>query len=178
MTITETIPPQFPSLPQWPGEPEPVDTTASAFLVVAIGAAPRTADVAGEWVQAAEAVAPTRLVCLDSMSDEQDCARMQHALSEVRTGVRIMLVGGQFDVLTALTMAREAGAIPAELTGFVVHTDDAPIFCAQCRGTFRVAAGPGHEIDCPGCARTLEIHGHFASALGSYLASDARAREI
>lgn len=178
MTTTETIPPQFPSLPNWPREPEPVDTTAAAFLVVAIGAAQRTADVAGRWVQAAEAVAPTRLVCLDSMSDEQDCARLQHALSEVRTGVRIMIVGGQFDVLTALTAAREAGAISTELTGFVVHTDDAPIFCAQCRGTFRVAAGPGDEIDCPGCARTLEIHGHFASALGSYLASDARAREI
>lgn len=178
MTATETIPPQVPSLPTWPATPEPVDTTATSYLVVAIGAQPRTGEVAGSWVHAAEAVAPTRLLCLDSMDDDQDRDRLDEALAGVRTGVRIMVVGGQFDVLTALTVAREAGAIPAELSGFVVHTDDAPIFCAQCRGTFRVPAAPGDEADCPGCARTVEIHGHFASALGSFLASDARARDI
>lgn len=178
MTAAETIAPQVPSLPSWPQAPEPVDPTGAAYLVVAVGTAPRTAQVADTWVQSARAIAPTRLICLDAMDDEPDRSRLVQALAATRTGARILVTGGQYDVLTVLTAARAAGAIPAELTGFVVHTDDAPVYCAHCRGTFRADAGPGDEISCPGCARTLEIHGHFASALGSFLASDARAREI
>ncbi|KWX69072.1 hypothetical protein ASJ79_15075 [Mycobacterium sp. NAZ190054] len=178
MTTMEVIPPQVPSLPVWPQNPDAVDPCAAAYLVIAIGSAPRTADVAAGWVQTAQDRAPTRLLVLDSMDDEQCRADLALALAGIRTGARIMITGGQYDVLTALAAARAAGATPAELTSFVVNTDDVPIFCAHCRGTFRVLAGPGDEVQCPGCARILEIHEHFASALGSFLASDARAREI
>lgn len=178
MTTIETIPPQFPALPKWPETPEPVDPAATSYLVIAIGSASQTSEVARSWVQAAEAVAATRLLCLDSMNDAGDITQLDEALSDARTGVRIMVVGGQFDVITALTRAREAGAIPAELTSFVVHTDDLPIYCAHCRGTHRVQARPGDEVTCPGCARDLTIHGHFASAIGSFLASDAHPGEI
>ncbi|WP_299561039.1 dimethylamine monooxygenase subunit DmmA family protein [uncultured Mycolicibacterium sp.] len=174
----EVVPPQIPSLPSWPSAPDPVDTAAASFLVVAVGSAPGVADVAADWVRQAEASGPTRLLTLDSMTSGTDRAALADALDRLRTGVRIMVVGGQYDVLRALTAARDHGAIPAELSAFVVHTDDAPIYCAHCRGTYRVEAGPGDETPCPGCGRTLEIHHHFAAALGSFLASDARAREL
>ena len=147
--------------------------TGASFLVIAIGSAPATSKVAGDWVVAAEVVAPTRMVVLDSISTERNRIELDTALRSCRTGVRILVVGGQYDVLVALTAAREVGAVPTELSAFVVHTDDAPIYCVHCRSIFRGQAGPGQEIGCPHCDRTLEVHSHFAAALGSFLASDS-----
>lgn len=182
MTLTEPVPeevhPPALSLPDWPAEPPPVDPTATSYVVVAIGPHPRTRNVAGAWVADAAGRAPTTLVVLDGLADPRDRAELARALGRARTGVRVMVVGGQHDALLALTAARDAGAIDAELTAFCVHTDDLPMYCAHCRATHRAQAAPGDEITCPGCGRLLEIHAHFTRALGAFLASDARAGEL
>ena len=182
MTLTEPFaevahPPAL-SLPDWPAEPPPVDPTATSYTVVAIGPHPHTRDVAGAWVTHAAGCAPTTLLVLDGLADPRDRAALARALGRARTGVRVMVVGGQHDVLGALTAARDAGAIDAELSAFCVHTDDLPMYCAHCCATHRAEAAPGDEVTCPGCGRLLEIHAHFTRALGAFLASDARAGEL
>lgn len=171
-------------LPVWPAEPEPVDASGTSYLVVALGTAPRTATVAADWVRAAEGRAPTRLV----VADDLDAGRsdLEAALTAARTGVRIMLVGGQCDVLLGLALARAYGAGEAELRSFAVdgaaaaagEATDLPVYCAHCRDTHRVHAPYGGEATCPGCARHLEIHHHLSASRGSFLASDARARDL
>ncbi len=173
--VTEVVPPPAPSLPDWPADPPAVDPSATSYVVVAVGADAGTREVAGAWVADAEGRAPTTLVVLDAVADPRDRAELTEALERARTGVRVMAVGGQHDVLAVLTAARDAGAIDAELAAYCTHTDDLPMYCAHCRATHRVEARPGEEVTCPGCARVLEIHAHFTRALGSFLASDAHA---
>lgn len=171
--------PAAPGLPRWSSTPPEVDTTGSAYLIVAVGEDPQTAHVARRWVGAAEAVAPTRLLVLDSLSETADEQTLRAALEAVTTGCRILVVGGQYDVMTALALAREAGAIAAELDAFVTRTDDLALYCAHCRDTFRVVGAPGDTVCCPGCVRALEIHPHHSAVRGSFLASatDAGAPE-
>ncbi|MCP2252713.1 hypothetical protein LY13_001456 [Prauserella aidingensis] len=172
------IPPPFYSLPEWPAEPPPVDPAGTSYVVVAIGGHARTREVARAWVEEAEAAAPTVLAVLDSMSADTDRATFGEVLAAARTGCRLLLVGGQYDVLTASTAAHDAGALPGEIAAFVVDTGDAPIHCAHCRAPHRVAGGPGDEVTCPGCGRLLEIHPHLAWSLGCFLASDAHAMTL
>ncbi len=75
--------------------------------------------------------------------------------------------------MTALALAREAGAVSAELAAYVTDFGDLPMYCAHCRDTFHVEAVPGGVVACPGCARDLEIHEHHSPTRGSYLASAA-----
>ncbi|MFT4126164.1 MAG: DUF3445 domain-containing protein [Gordonia sp. (in: high G+C Gram-positive bacteria)] len=162
-------------LPHWPSTPPAVDAAGSSFLIVAIGDDPSTGHVARRWVGSAEAVGPTRLLVLDSLTRPGDVAALRGALDETATGARILVVGGQYDVMTALAAARAAGAIAGELTAFVTHTRDLPLYCAHCRDTFRVTGTPGEIVGCPGCARALQIHAHHSAARGSFLASAADA---
>jgi hypothetical protein len=161
------------ALPQWPSNPDAIDPEAATHLVIAIGSAPETSEVAGAWVRAAEAVAATTMLVLDNIDDPADRAGYDEVLASARTGVRILIVGGQYDVLRALAIARDAGAIPAELSAYVVDTSELPLYCAHCRDTHRVGGAPGDFVTCPGCARLLEIHPHLAAASGSFLASEA-----
>lgn len=166
-------------LPVWPAVPEEVDPTATSHLVLALGTHPRTAEVAGAWVRAGEARVPTRLVVADDV--ESGAADLAAALDAARTGVRIMVVGGQHDVLQTLALARRHGAGPAELRSFVVDADvpgDLPVYCAHCRDTFRMHGAPGGTTTCPGCARTLDVHTHHSAVRGSFLASDAHAADL
>ncbi|MDV6271235.1 dimethylamine monooxygenase subunit DmmA family protein [Rhodococcus globerulus] len=176
--VADTLPPRIPSVPHWPVTPPPPNPAAASYLIVAIGALESTARVVNQWISQAGETAPTQLLTLDSMESSTDRAALVRALDCAYTGVRILVTGGQYDVIVALTAARDHGAIACELTGFAVHTRDAPVYCAHCRNTFRAQAEPGELIMCAHCARTLEIHEHFTSALGSFLASDAHAREI
>ncbi|MDF9717908.1 dimethylamine monooxygenase subunit DmmA family protein [Nocardioides sp. ChNu-99] len=181
---TVTAPGPVLGLPVWPAEPEPVDPSGTSYLVVALGTAARTAEVAARWVRAAEAQAPTRLVVADDVVNGR--SDLVAALVAARTGVRILVVGGQCDVLLALALARTHGAGEAELRSFAVDgaaaaaglPTDLPVYCAHCRDTHRVHAPYGGEATCPGCARLLEIHPHLSATRGSFLASDARAREL
>ncbi|WP_435173604.1 heme-dependent oxidative N-demethylase subunit alpha family protein [Gordonia hongkongensis] len=158
-------------MPRWPAWPPAVDTTGAAFLVVAIGDDPAAAHVSRNWVAAAEAAGGTRLVVLDSLGDAVDRSALQSALDECRTGTRVLVTGGQYDVMTALAMARNAGAVAAELSCYVRHTRDLPLYCAHCRETFRAEAVVGGVVACPGCARDLEVHEHHSPVMGSFLAS-------
>ena len=158
-------------MPRWPASPPAVDTTGAAFLVVAIGDDPAAAHVSRNWVAAAEAAGGTRLVVLDSLGDAVDRSALQSALDECRTGTRVLVTGGQYDVMTALAMARNAGAVAAELSCYVTHTRDLPLYCAHCRETFRAEAVVGGVVACPGCARDLEVHEHHSPVMGSFLAS-------
>ncbi|MFE0750335.1 heme-dependent oxidative N-demethylase subunit alpha family protein [Gordonia sp. NPDC058843] len=162
-----------PGMPVWPASPPAVDTSGSAFLVLAVGDDPEAAHVSRTWVGAAEAVGPTRLLVLDTLAGDRDRAALHHALDESVTGTRILVTGGQYDVMTALAAARGAGALPAELSSYVTHTRDLPLYCAHCRHTFRVEAAVGGAVACPGCARDLAVHEHHSPVLGSFLGSAA-----
>lgn len=164
-------------LPRWPIAPEPVDATGNSWLVVACGADPRVREVAAAWVAEATGNGPTTLVAIDS-ADGTAAVELVCALDQARTGVRIAVVGDQYDVLVALALARSHGAASAELRSFVIDGAALPIFCAHCRDTHRVEAVPEQTVDCPGCGRHVEIHQHHSAHRGSYLASDSRAREI
>jgi hypothetical protein len=174
----EHVHPPTLALPEWPSVPEPVDVSGTSFLVIAVGSHERTGAVARDWVRDAESVAPTTLVVLDAVDAEPDRLQLAASLASARTGVRIMVAGGQYDVLMVLARARLAGALPRELTSFVTHSRDLPIYCAHCRDTHRVEAVPGGLVECPGCDRLLEVHAHLSAALGSFLASDTRARDL
>ncbi|NDZ95252.1 DUF3445 domain-containing protein [Streptomyces sp. SID6673] len=158
-------------LPRWPTTPDAIDPTGTSFLVVAIGDEGTVGEVARGWVSAAEALAPTQLLVLDSLVAEEDRRTLAAALAASRNGIRIHIVGGQYDVLTGLALARAAGALPDELSAFASHTRDLPLYCAHCRDTHRVEAVPGGVVECPGCARRLEVHAHHSATRGSFLAS-------
>ncbi|WP_262365847.1 DUF3445 domain-containing protein [Gordonia sp. OPL2] len=158
-------------LPLWPAAPEAVDESGASFLIVAIGGEPMVGVVSRGWVSAAEAIGPTRLVVLDTLTSPADRGALAEALAVTTTGARVHVVGGQYDVMTALSTARDHGALAAELSAFVVHTRDLPLYCAHCRDTFRVDGAPGAVVDCPGCARRVEIHAHHSASRGGFLAS-------
>ena len=165
-------------MPVWPSTPPAVDVDARAFLIIAIGGDPQTAHVSRTWVGTAETVGPTRLLVLDALDVDHDRAALEQALGETSVGSRIMVVGSQFDVLAALSMARAQGAIASELAAFVTSTADLGVYCAHCANTSRVTAAVGDVITCPGCARSIEIHEHHSASRGSFLASASDAREL
>lgn len=160
-----------PGMPDWPSTPPEVGHDGAAYLVVAVGGDAEAAQVARLWVRAGESVAPTRLLVLDSLTDAGDRQALRQTLDTCVTGTRILVTGGQYDVMTALAITREAGAVPVELSAYVTSTRDLPLYCAHCRATFRVEAVPGGHVECPGCARTLEVHNHHSPTMGAFLAS-------
>ncbi|MFW0794430.1 DUF3445 domain-containing protein [Gordonia sp. CPCC 205515] len=169
---------RHPGLPRWPTTPAEVDPSAAAFLIVAVGHDPLTAQVSRTWVAAAEIAAPTRLLVLDTVEQETDRRALVAALGEAVTGTRIMIAGGQYDVLVALAAARAAGAIADELSSFVTDASDLPLYCAHCRHTYRTTGVPGDVVECRGCARQVEIHSHHSATRGAFLASAADAQEL
>ncbi|MFT4042599.1 MAG: DUF3445 domain-containing protein [Gordonia sp. (in: high G+C Gram-positive bacteria)] len=164
-------------LPHWPPYPPEVDTAGAAYLVVAIGADVTTGRVARDWVAAASSAGPTRLLVLDTLTHDMDRTALTGALDESITGTRILIVGGQGEVMWALSVARAKGAIAAELTAYVVHTRDLLAYCAHCAQTTLCQAAPGDIVDCPGCGRRIEIHAHHSSVRGSFLACAAAGEE-
>lgn len=171
----EAVPPQLPSLPRWPDVPDPVDTDGTSFVVIAAGGGRAAGEVARAWTDRAEGVGPATLVVLETIDDEADRATFDAVLARACTGVRVMVVGGQYDVLQILSLLRRTGALGSELRSFVTDRSDIPVFCAHCQTTFRATARPGDEAPCPRCRLTLEIHEHLAVLRGSFLASDANA---
>ncbi|MCM0620766.1 dimethylamine monooxygenase subunit DmmA family protein [Nocardioides bruguierae] len=168
-------------VPRWLREPEPLDAHATVHLVVACGSDPRTADVAAGWAAQATAAAPVRVLALPQ-GPVAGREVLDEALASLRTGARVLVAGDRHDVLVTLSAARAAGAGPDELRCFAVDAYDGtgplPVFCAHCRATRRMIVEPGGEVACPGCARHLEVHPHHSAALGAFLASDARARDL
>lgn len=166
-----------PALPQWQDAPEAPDETGTSFLVAGFsgaGADPELESCLATWASAARAIGPTTSL----RAERFDAGEWSAALTACHTGVRVMVVGGQHDVLLALAAARQHGLLPCELRSWVIATDDLALYCAHCRATSRVQAAPGDLVRCPGCHRELEIHTHASAVLGSFLGSDAHAREI
>lgn len=166
-------------MPRWPARPESLDPTGASYLVLCLGRHRYAAEVAAAWTAQAERIAPTRLIA--STGPDDDGPAIDAAFVASHTGVRVLVVGAQYDVLRTLALAREHGLGPAELQSFVVDatgSTDLPVYCAHCRATHRMVGEPGGEADCPGCGRHLEIHPHHSARRGSFLASDARAREL
>lgn len=162
------------SLPVWPPVPEAVDRTGTSFVIVDLGGDDTAAGVADAWAQQAEEVGPVTR----HRADRLDVDELSAVLARTRCGVRVMIAGPQDDVLLALATARAAGAEPDELMSFATRTDLLAVFCAHCRATSRVAAEPGGTVSCPACGRMLEIHSHVSAVRGSFLGSDATAREL
>ncbi len=160
------------SLPHWPEHPGRVDSAGTSFLILSFGGM-ESAATAGVWISQAQDHGPTTALAFDTLDDDA-VAALAASFARCRTGVRIMVVGGQHDVLAALALARSYGACDAELTSFATHTDDLGFYCAHCRGTHRAHAAPGQLVVCPGCGRTLEVHAALNASRGSFLASDAR----
>ncbi|MEQ6899636.1 dimethylamine monooxygenase subunit DmmA family protein [Nocardioides sp. YIM 152588] len=155
-----------------------IDTSARSFLVIAIGADDETARVARERTALAEGVAPTTLAVLDDIDADADLATLEEVAGAARVGVRIIVVGGRYDAHRAVALLREHGALPVEIEVCATHADDLPVYCAHCRAIRRVVGEPGGLVECPGCARVLEVHDLLATAMGCYLASDSQAREV
>lgn len=171
--VAEAIPPQVPSLPRWPARPGPVDVAGTSFLVLAIGGGSEAAAVARSWAAEAESLAPTTLGVLGAIDDPGDLATFEGLLGSARTGVRVLVTGGQFDVLRALALLRQRGALESELASHVTDLAEIPVFCAHCQTIFRAVAAPGGVATCTGCARPLVVHEHMAAQLGGFLASYA-----
>ncbi|MBD0862783.1 DUF3445 domain-containing protein [Gordonia sp. zg691] len=173
VSVPEDTAPIGPGMPVWPSTPPAVDACGAAFLVIAVGDGAETAHVSRAWVSAAEMIGPTRTVVLDSLTEDADRATLRSALDEAVTGTRILITGGQYDVMTGLALARAGGAAPAELSAYVTDLGDLPLYCAHCRDVFRVEGVAGGTVACPGCARDLEIHQHHSATLGGFLGSAA-----
>jgi len=173
MTVTaeQTI-----HVPQHPGTAVSIDETGTSFLIVSYGEGENAA-IARTWLSEAAAFGPVQWLTFPDFN--ADTARhLSRTLSSALTGLRVTVVGTRFDVLQTFALLRGKGALEGEVRGQVSDNGDLPLYCAHCRATSRVMASPGDLVECPACARTLEVHPHVSAARGSYLGSDAYARTL
>lgn len=153
-----------------------VDPSGKSFLIISFGSGENAA-LARAWLTEAAELGPVQWLTFADFNPETK-RQLSRGLASSFNGVRIMVVGPQFDVLQTIALARTTGALENEVRSLVTNTADLPVYCAHCRATNRVVGGVGDVVTCPACARTLEIHAHLSSVRGSYLASDALAREL
>lgn len=153
-----------------------VDTTGTSFLVISFGRGENAA-AAREWLTEAAATGPVQWLTFEEFDDDTG-RRLGWVFNSSLNGLRIMILGPQFDVLQSVAVARRSGALETEIQALITDTAELPIYCAHCRATGRVRGGAGDTVTCPGCARSLEVHPHLSGTRGSYLASDARARDL
>ncbi len=153
-----------------------VDNTGTSFLIISFGQG-ENAGVARKWLSEAAAIGPVQWLTFALFNDDTR-RQLGRVLRSSLNGLRIMVTGPQFDVLQTIAVARQHGTLEQEIASLITDTSELPIYCAHCRATSRVRAGAGDTVACPGCARTLEIHPHLSGTRGSYLASDARARDL
>lgn len=165
--MTLIVHPPARSLPQWPSAE--LDRTGTAHTIVCFGG-PAEAALAAGVIGRAQAVRPTTVLAFADFGATA-AATLGAALSASRVGTRVYIVGGQYDVLQTLALARSHGVLPVEVRCLVTHFRDLPLYCAHCRQTSRVLALPGGEVTCPGCGRLVEIHAHSSEIRGSFLAS-------
>ncbi|RAM37753.1 hypothetical protein DBZ45_09140 [Arthrobacter globiformis] len=153
-----------------------VDRSGNSFLIVSFGSGENAA-LARAWIAEAAELGQVQWLTFSEINAETR-RQLRQALASSLNGVRIMIVGRQFDVLQTVALARAAGALEKEVLSLVTNAVDLPIYCAHCRATSSVVGGVGDVVTCPACDRTVEIHAHLSGVRGSYLASDALAREL
>jgi hypothetical protein len=165
----EQLRPRRTSVPSWPAQPPSLDPAGRAFLLVQVGDA--AAHVVERWTaEAREHGRPTRRWVF-AEGDGFAAAVLARLLDGMHVGDRVLVAGPEADVLALVALARAAGVLPEEITGFAVARGPLPVFCAHCEITTRLPVGPGAEVDCPGCGLRLEVHEHASGHRGSYLAS-------
>ena len=98
-------------------------------------------------------------------------------LRQSATGLRLMVVGPEQQVLAVQSCAIEAGMIDAELTLFATSTKARSLYCAHCKTTSSVYVGVGSVAPCSGCGRGLMVYSHLSRRSGSYLGFLADAEE-
>ena len=144
-----------------------MDATGRDFGVVSFGQDGLV--VAGWWLtEIAGLPAPSW-----SLSSEGAAADLLPALTtrlrQSATGLRLMVVGPEQDVLAVQSCALEAGLIHAELTLFATSTKARSLYCAHCKTTSSVQAAVGSVAPCAGCGRGLMVYSHLSTRSGSYL---------
>jgi hypothetical protein len=157
-----------------PLEMQAPDLTGTSFLVMRLGPDVVGAQLAA-WARAAASRGPVAHVAVPSF--EEGRPLIDAALDRARTGVRILVVGGRFDVQQTSALVRAHGASAEEIATAVTHERDAAVYCVHCRDVQRLTPLDGFA-SCPGCGRTLEIYDNLSSHRGSYLAADADARAV
>lgn len=171
----ETIAAPALTRPQSLGTPL-LDTSGTSFLIISYGDG-ENSGVARSWLTEALEIGPAQWLTFALFSSDAE-RQLSRTLTSSANGLRIMIVGAQFDVLQATALVLRSGALAEEIRCLVSDVSTVPIYCAHCRETNCVAGEPGDRVVCPGCARALEIHPHLSAARGSYLASDACARDL
>jgi hypothetical protein len=175
-TVAEAVTPQTLSRRTPRSDAPPLDPGGTSFLIISYGKG-ENSSVARQWLAEALEVAPVQWLTFTRFTPDAG-RQLSRTLCSSRNGLRIMIVGAQFDVLQTTALALRSGALAEEVRGLASDISSLPIYCAHCRQTNCVTGEPGGRVACPGCARTLEIHPHLSAVRGSFLASDACARDV
>ncbi|WP_312778369.1 dimethylamine monooxygenase subunit DmmA family protein [Corynebacterium variabile] len=181
------------SLPRWAALPPQIDDTSSEQMMVVCDGDDGTGE---HWlrelrargieplqvrVRAPEATAP-RLLAADADRGLNGLPQLRRMLLTSTVGLRLLVTGTEWQVLTVTAVARECGLLASEIrasaTSPGISGDAVPliVFCAHCEAeTLSPATTPGATTTCAGCGRHLEIHPHVNSSQARYLGSDATA---
>ena len=110
-------------------------------------------------------------------ADPENLAHLMAVLERARVGVRLILAGPPADVHGAAAAAAACGLLEEEMTLLADESGPRVLFCAHCRTANQTTQAVGSEVDCQGCATTLEFSGHVSRRIGGYLGFAAQAEE-
>lgn len=186
MSTTATPAPPATSLPIWPGTPPEYDDSSREQMVVACDGGEQVAEA---WVAQirtrgleplqihvrARSAAETHLYEADR--DLIGLPQLRRVLQTANVGLRLLVAGCEWQVLTVLRVAIECGMIHDEIRA---HATGDPqrivVFCVHCEAEFLSPNVLGGDpTTCPRCRRHLEVHPHVNSSAARYLGSDADA---
>jgi hypothetical protein len=155
------------SVPRWPTEPPSVDPMGRAYLVISRGEAARA--VAAEWAREIRAIGRPLWCDHRDAGSAPATALLRRQIGTARVGLRLMVAGGEIEVLDVLRIARAAGAIEAEWRAHVTAVPARRVQCIHCHQHTIGAVAIGDTICCGGCARSLVVYHHVSRAHGAYM---------
>ncbi|AWT26572.1 MULTISPECIES: dimethylamine monooxygenase subunit DmmA family protein [Corynebacterium] len=184
------------SLPRWAPAPPPVDDTSSEqMLVICDG----DAGAGDHWLRELRSrgieplqvrVRAPRLCAPVPVHTAEErgltgLSQLRRMLDTATVGLRLLVTGTEWQVLTVTAAALECGLLRSEIRAVAtspgISGDPVPliVFCVHCEAeTLSPAAAPGGTVTCAGCGRLLDIHPHVNSSRARYLGSDATAGEL
>jgi hypothetical protein len=179
------------SLPRWTGTPPAVDDTSSEQMVVTCdGGDPTTttwiSDLRDRGIEPLQvrvrAARPGAPVLVDDDRGLTGLVPLRRMLDAATVGLRLLVAGEEWQVMTVISSALQAGLLHPEIRGFATERglsgDNVPliVFCVHCEAELLSPGGrPGGTVTCPGCCRLLEILPHVNGSRARYLAADATA---